>query len=644
MTAPFRNFCLFFLLLLAGSGLRPALAQRGTSGILLDTTIVLPDVTVTAARVEMPTRSAPVRVTVLDAAHSVEAGVRSVADLLETHSGAFIRRYGAGGLATLSLRGTGAGQTLILLDGHRIADPQLGQLDLSLLPTLLLQSVEVMHGAGSSLYGTDGLGGVVNLRTHAPGAAMRVLFTGGAGAFGERRGGLLASGGRKRLSALALVEHEQVEGDYLYLNKALFPPREVPRDGADRRGLSIFAGLRYHGDRQQAQVSGWHTGAERGLPTIGSTRQRGERQWDRQSRLWADYETRFSWGALRLGGLYQQSALRYASEQLRLDQTGRTQIGSVEMEVRTTRVRRWLLASGLAAGYGRARHPSLRKDAVQANMGLFLHGTGEYGRLLLFPALRADAYFLSDTSALAAISPRFGLNVRPVSRLPLHLKASAGRAFRMPTFNDRFWQPGGRPDLRPEHGWTYDAGLMYGAPSLQTELSVFAADVRDQITWMPTKSGIWSPENATRVRSRGLETSLQAQKEVWSWLRLKTGFFYTLTDTRDRSNPASPSYNRQVRYVPRHQFKLFGDFQSGPLTLGATGRYVGARPVSTDGSDNLDPFFLLDLQARFHVEWTNMSGALAVLVDNVFDRTYVVLQNYPMPPRHARLQLTLTFH
>ncbi len=624
------------LLLVCGAALASGAGARQAAPP--DTTVRLPDLTVTAARVEMPTRAAPVRVTVIDAEAGAAAGARSAADLLEGGSGAFMRRYGAGGLASVSLRGAGAAQTLILLDGHRIADPQLGQLDLSLLPALLLQSVEVMHGAGSALYGTDGLGGVVNLRARAPGAGMRMLVSGGAGGFGERNGGVLAAGGRGRFSVLALAERDQSEGDYAYFNEALFPARLVPREGADRRTTSVFGSLRYTGARRQMRLSGWRNDAERGLPTIGGTRPRGERQWDEHRRLWTDYDAAHRWGTLHVGALVQQSALRYANPQLRTDDTGRARVGSAEVEARTPAGRDWLAAVGAGAGWGRAEHPSLLAGAAQQSLNVFAHGMRRWKGAAVFPALRADAYLLADTLSYVALSPRLGLNA-PLFGEALRLKAAAGRAFRAPTFNDRFWQPGGRPDLRPEYGWTYDAGLAGQAGLVQAEATGFWSEITDQIVWTPNAAGVWAPANLARVRSRGLELSAQARTP--GRVGAGAGLFYTLTDARDRSEAGAAEYGRPVRYVPRRQAKAHAEARAGFASVGLDGRYVGRRYVSTDGAQALKPYFVLDAHARLEARRAHMRAALSFLVENALDRTYSVLQNYPMPPRLFRLRLLL---
>ncbi|RMH49440.1 MAG: TonB-dependent receptor [Bacteroidetes bacterium] len=607
----------------------------------LDTTVVLPGVTVTAARSQTPTTTAPVRVTVLGPEAIAATGARSVADLLEARAGLFVKRYGDGGLATLSLRGTGAAQTLVLVDGHRIADPQLGQLDLNLLPTILLDGVEVMHGAGSALYGTDGLGGVVNLRTVRPGPTPRARLAGGLGAYGERQGSLLLSGSRGRFSATAAAEYSAADGDFPYVNEALFPPREVRRRNADRARRALYATLGHRGDTHRTCLAAWINDAEQGLPGLASASPRDERQWDTNLRLWADHERRRRGRTLRLGGLVQHSRLRYVHPGLQIDDTGRTLLASAEAEVQALAGRRWLLAGGLAGGFGQAAHPNLAEQARDGHAGAFVHGTGHYDRLRLYPALRLDVYAAAQGPLRRAVSPRLGLNLQPSPALPLYLKAGAGRSFRIPTFNDRFWQPGGNPDLRPEHGWTVDAGLMAGTPAVQAEVTAFATRITDQIVWEPTRQGFWSPANVQRVRTRGLEASLRADRPLAPWLALGGHAFYTLTDARDRSAPDTPAYDQPLRYVPRHQLKAGAGLRLGPLRLDLLARYIGRRYLTTDGRQALDPLRALDGRLRLRLPMGPATATLALSVYNLTDQHLEIIKGYPLPPRHARLQLTL---
>ena len=615
-----------------------------------DTVLPLQRVTVTATRSPaVTTAEAPARVTVLGRQAIEETQSTSVADLLEARSGAFVRRYGSGGLATLSLRGAGASQSLILLDGHRIADPQLGQLDLSLLPTLLLESVEVMHGSGSALYGTDAIGGVVNLHTRTANSAPALELMAQYGAYGERSGSLLASGRDGAVSGLLLGEYRRAEGDFPYTSKVLLPPREVHRRNADRRRLTLFSTGRYVEHGVHVQGGAWYTGAERGLPGTAATAPTGERQWDEALRFWAGSRLPTPWGPLHLGGLLQHKQLRYKNPQQGTDDTGRTLIGSLRAEMRTTAGRHWHLASGLTGGYGRARHPSLVENAHEWRTGAFARATGRYGPLLLFPMLRTDAYFPRDGETLVALSPKLGANLEAGSfdsktflgKGTLHLKASAGRAFRRPTFNDRFWQPSGNPNLAPERGWSADVGLALDQSHRQVEVTVFGRRMRDEIVWQPSKKGYYAPVNIRRVRALGLEASLRQQWQLAERAALSSGIFYTFTDARNRSDPDDSAFGAQLRYVPFHQLKAQAHVAAGPFTLNVSGRYTGERYANSDGTRPLDPFAIVDAGLGLAQEVAGIQAELSLRVENVLNTDYAILQNRPLPPRHAQLQLTL---
>ncbi len=605
---------------------------------LPDSTVALPDVTVTATRVETATALAPVRVTVLDNEAIEASASSSVADLLDARTPLFIKRYGDGGLASVSFRGTGASQTLVLLDGHRIADPQLGQLDLSLLPTILLQSTEVVHGPGSALYGTDAIGGVVNLRTLALGSAPVVRAMGGYGAYGERTGSLLASIGQGKISGVAAFEYEGAAGDFPY---TIGTTRAVRRAGADRRRASLYSALGLRAGLHDLKIAGWYTDSERGLPGAAGTPPQGERQWDESLRLWADDRVRLPWGTLHVGGLVQRSALRYLHPGLGTDDTGRTLTGALEADAAVAWGRHWLLSGGVSGGYAAADHPDLSDEAREIRAGTFLSGTGSYGRLLLYPALRADAYFVHDAGTHVALSPRMGLNIQPFATRALYLKASAARAFRMPTLNDLYWTPGGNPDLRPERGWNVDGGLLVRHAHGYAELTAFAGRTRDEIVWLPASAGYWTPDNVTRVLRRGLEAGYHVSGLPLAGARVHSGIVYTFVQALDRSDPNAVSYGRQIRYIPREALKAYAGASLGPVRLDLNGRYMGRRYTSGGEQFYLDPYIVLDGQVRLEHRFGSLRTQLALAVENLLDTRYAVIENYPMPPRHARLRLLI---
>lgn len=586
------------------------------------------------------------RVTVIDSLAVERSGAASVADLLADRSGSFIKSYGTTGLSSLSLRGTGSSHSLVLLDGRRIQDPQLGQLDLSLLPTLLVESVEIMHGSGSALYGSNPFGGVVNIQTLAAGRTETVRASGTYGAFGRREASMLVGGSQGGLTAVFAGEANRTSADFPYLNETVYPPRTVRRRNADREQLSLYSSLGYQASSAEYRLSGWYNQADRGLPGVSTSNPQDERQQDAQLRVWGDGRFDRSWGALKVGGLLQSIDRRYVNPALSLDQTGRSLVASTEISATSIVSDRWLLSGGAFLSHEHAAHPRLQNEAGEQTAAAFVHGTGHYGRLLLYPVLRADAYFLSAGSGRPSVAatPQLGINLRPLENYRLRIKSSIGRSFRMPTLNDRYWLPGGNPDLQPERGWTVDAGLAVPWTRQSAELTFFRTAMTNQITWQPSESGEWTPDNVDRTVSRGIEASYRLRWTLSSGSALTGSLFYTYTDARNRSDRSSDSYNKQLRYVPRHQFKTVLGVTWNEIYVGTHLRAVGERFVTSDGRQSLSPYLVVDGVAQTTVDLGAVTADLGVSIDNIFDEDYSVVQYYPMPPRSGRIRLSLEWN
>ena len=587
-----------------------------------DSTVTLPPITVTALRVPVSVVRAPIRTQVLDRSAIIESGALTVADLLRQRSALFVRQY-VGGLSTLSQRGGSASQTLVLLDGHRIASPQAGQLDLSLLPTILLNAVEVTSGAGGVLYGTGAIGGVVNLQT----ASSEDLFTVHAetGAWGKRNGAFYATTRHGRLAGTVAGEIDRYRGDYPYLNRALFPPEESPREGGDQKKHSIFGSMTWTRPNDEWRVSAWYNDAERGLPSINSSLPSGERQWDENLRVWTHVRRKWPWGSLKAGGLTQVGVLRYVNPRIDIDNTGRTTLSSVHASIELEPIRAWHLGGGVETGFGQADHPSLQQGNMERRYAAYAHAIGSWGSISIYPALRLDHY--ARPNRVSPVIPSLGINVH--LKRNLHLKGSAASAFRMPTFNDRFWLPGGNPDLNPERGESFDAGLIWLYGGLQIEMTTFINRLRDQIVWQPTSAGYWAPMNVSRATNYGLETSVDFQRALTRRIETRAGLVWT------RVAQKSDSF---LRLIPRNAIKGHTHFRWRFLSASIAASYTGALAITSVTES--DPFFLVHGQLKMHAG----PVSLGVHGENLLDARYEYLPANPMPPRQVRLILTLTFH
>lgn len=615
-------------------------------------------VTVTATRHRTPAHRVPARVTVLGREDVEATGAASVADVLEDRSAVFLKRYGPDGLASISLRGSGASHTLVLLNGHRISDPQLGQIDPTLLPAVLLQRAEVVHGPASALYGTDAVGGVVALET--PDASRPLVrFQSSLGAWGERGASGLVGGPipGTPLTATVAADLTTSDGDYLYVDSTAFDAATRttgvtrPRENTDLQRSALFGTLALDTDRHDAALGVLVTDAERGLFDYAAAQ--AARQSDGALRLWGDHTVR--WGAVRVVSAVavQRATLRYQNPSLGVDDEGRTRLASVQTRAERT----WAAAGGVwtgtaggSLGHGTADHPKLAEAARETATAAFAQAVADYGRVLASASLRWDrtrAASADSSGAVRALSPRLGVNVQPTPWRGLRLKGSAGRAFRSPTFNDRFWSPGGDPALRPERGWTAEAGASLeaapGGVRLAAEATAFTSRLTDQIVWRFARfadGSYWAPVNIGQTRTDGWEASASA-RVGGPRASAELGGLWTRARARDRSDPASPSFDQPLLYVPDDQGKAYVALGWRALRLDVQLRHAGRRFVQSDGGSSLPPYTVADVQIGARLSALGGQGRLALRLDNLTDARYAVTPRSPMPPRHLRLTLTL---
>jgi iron complex outermembrane receptor protein len=398
------------------------------------------------------------------------------------------QRAPGGSQADLSIRGASFGQTLVLLNGMRLNDAQSGHHNLDIpVPLDSLSRIEVLHGAGSTLYGSDATGGVVNLIA-APSESSEVRLRAALGndGFNQQRNMWSEAAGS---FAHQLILSRDFSSGFL-------PDR-------DYRHLSA------------ASLSHWHA---TDLVLAHADRAFGADQFYGNFNSWERTRTWFASLARRFGDNTQASfAYRRHTDLFVLYRdrpslyTNRHAVESFEVSARRTEP----LARNLRLHWGvEAIHESIASTNL-----------GDHRRS------RGSAYAALDARALGRFSLSFGAREElyhggaaefsPTASggvwLGTHLKlrASASRAFRLPSFTDLYYHDPatlGSPDLRPERAWSGEGGLDWNAgPRLAGSLTVFERRERDVIDYMRrSPADIWRAANIHRLRMKGLEASVRA--------------------------------------------------------------------------------------------------------------------------------------
>lgn len=426
-------------------------------------------------------------------------------DYLRTDPSTFVEQRGAGGAqADISIRGSSFEQTLVLLNGLRVDDPESGHLNLDLPVSLeAMSNIEVLHGAGSTLYGSDAVGGVVDFVTAAPTSTSLRLRTGG-GSFGENDQSILASVARPRWSESATATRNFSTGflpDRDYRNESassetrwhtVLGESDILLAGSDRAyGADGFYGPFNAWER----TKGWFASARQQFGENTEAAFGYRRHADNFVLLrndpgfYANNHVDHSWeGVVRRREPIAKAAnlfygLEADADSIHSNNLGRharnQEAGYLDLDLHAAR--RWSLSGGLR--------------------GEFLSGGG--GRQVWSPDLAGSLW----------VSPS------------VKLRASAGYGFRLPTYTDLYYSDPstiGNAHLKPESAWSGDGGAdWYANARLTASATVFYSRQHDAIDYVRANPAQrWQAANLVGLRFTGVESSLAWQATQRQAIRL----------------------------------------------------------------------------------------------------------------------------
>ena len=565
----------------------------------------------------------------------------TVAELLAAESTTYLKTYGLGSLATSSLRGGSAGQTLVLWNGLPLSSPMLGLLDLSLLPLGAVGAVRLTPGGDGARRGSGAVGGVLELDSGdapAPGLTPAAGFRYGSFGLGEQDVAL--SGGSERVRATTRFVTTRARNDFPFQPAPGLAERRQPNARLAQDILTQSLYWLPHPGRRLA-LHYWYQDTDREIPpTLVQNRSQAS-QRDRADRLALDYRSdgrRLAWRA-RAG--YFREVQDYRDPGILLE---------------TTNAFRTLSGEATAAHH-RGRHRLQLGAAGQATRAT-TRGYGAAARHDTRPAVFADWRYTSERLSLqlggrqewsghrtVPFVPTLGAEYRP--RPGWALRARAGRHYRLPTLNDRYWAPGGRADLRPESGWSQEAGLAYrggrGRWAYGGELTAHHRRTDNWILWsVPPGENFFSAGNVACVRSYGLEPRLRLDyrhRRAAAGLRL--GYDYLRATNEIAQESPRIAAGEQLIYTPRHRAFAALQLRWRDWGLGYHQHYTG--PVAGI-NEPVAGFAVADLRLRYSGDFAGATVTAFASVHNLWDADYLVIERRPTPGRHLRTGVRFSFH
>ncbi|ASR90858.1 MULTISPECIES: TonB-dependent receptor domain-containing protein [Alcaligenes] len=593
-------------LMVALAGALPFIATAQTAPVAK-----LDQIVVTPSRMAQSLKNVVGDVTVIDQETLQKAGQSSVAEILQRQPGVEI--YTEGGPQTVSgiyLRGTNPQHTRVMIDGMRINSSTSGSVNWQAIDPALIERIEIVRGAGSSLYGSDAIGGVVNIITKKGGGDRALsawgnmglgsqdTFKASAGFSGAAQGwdySLASSYG----TSDGFSATNPLAGIYTY---------NPDKDGYTQHGLTGSLGYEWAQGQHlgltaiNSYIDGqFDNGTSTSRPPSTQTRQQtyGLTSTNKLSELWT---SRLSASLSKETVENRAFASRYST--LQRQYSWQNNLAFAQGHTLS------LLAERLEE---RMTHTTVHKDDKRNTNAFALIYRGDINQHHLQASVRNDnisGYGNKVTGGL-------GYDLDITSNWTVGVAANTG--FRAPTFADLYtpyeaYMVGsfsGNPNLKPEKSRNVEGHIRYTDETTELGLVVYQNRISDMInTYACDANSNCTTTNTEKARITGV--TLTAMKQLGNT---------TLSASADFTNPKDRNTDKQLVRRAKQNYKVAVDHKFGDLKAGAEYLFASHRYEDAKNEQRLGSYGLLNLTASYPL---TSSLEAQLRWNNVFDKDYTL--------------------
>lgn len=543
--------------------------------------------------------------------------VRSVAELLSTINGIQMSATGGAGQTTsLFTRGTNAGHTLVVIDGQRVSSATLGQVPFADLSLDQIERVEIIKGPRASLWGSDAIGGVIQLFTRqlAPGELAVDL---GYGNHNQMQASVSAAIGHGD-GATTFTAAARASDGY-----DVFESAEPDDDGYNKENVSIKG---YQKLTEQWQVD-WLAKYDQGNNDYDNSWGNNEASFETtQFQLSATQEDKNWHQAFHLGSQTNET-ISFGKEVSEKD-------GSI---FETSRLQaNWL------AGYQFSQQLSLNwgadyiKESVDTSTdytedardiyAVYTHINYDNQSQIVEASVRYDD--IEGVDSEVSYSASFGQRFSKDTLVSLNI----GTGFKAPSFNDLYYPADafsyGNPDLLPETSQSIELLINTHVLGVDAQLSLYNTDIEDLIVWDPDQDFRYTPNNVAQAEISGIELTLSADLLSFSH-EVQLGYL----DAED-STSKTPLI-RRAEQTARYQLSRQWNALNVLASVSYRGEYEDSQWPSTITMPSVT---LIDLSASYQLnnDWT-----LGLKVNNLLDEEYFSANHYYGQP--AQYLVTVSY-
>jgi iron complex outermembrane receptor protein len=515
--------------------------------------------------------------------------------------------------------------------------------DLSRISTFDFSDISLQSGGASALLGSGVIGGSLHLSNamkFSTPVQTSVLLN--ASTVGNTTAGLKINAGGSRLVYSGSLSGDWNKNNFWYTD---YSGERVRLEHALVKSISTIHQAEYILNPKQRLTAGlWLQATDRQIPPTMTMAESDQQQWDqavRSSLQWSYTGTNQSFIAR---SAFIDEKEHYRSNDSLIDEKYHLNTYQVDFEYKRSLGKQFTLGSGTTAHFTRAD--------VQAYSGIENQPEGSVWFALAFfqprSGIKSVVNLRQDFSKgyKVPFCPSFSAEV-PVSK---HISTSFGvsRNFRVPTMNDRYWIPGGNPDLKPESSWNLEAGVKFNMHTGDLVKSVIALNlyslmIDNMIQWVPISATLWTPQNVQKVWSRGVEVSSRSD---WKYAGLngyfRFGYIYSPSTYKETADNQTDIIDKQLIYIPLHKVQETFFIGKGLYYTQFSFTLTGKRYVQSNNEKSLPAYTLFDWYAGTTLKTKKVNFRFQGAIRNVLNVTYQSVLYYPEPGRSFSISILIT--
>ncbi len=556
---------------------------------------------------------------------TLERTTYSLTNTLRNNSTIYFRENGYGMVSSASFRGTNAAQTAVIWNGIPINSSLTGQTDFNTIAPNAFDELTIKSGGGGAAFGSGAVGGSIHLNNSVEfveqqTSEVRLGYGSFDTFFGNFKLRKSAENWYMDLAAQAISS----ENNYEYLEQD-----RLNENGAFKNAnISFNSGWKW----KQHTVS-FHSNyfkADRNLSGT-LTAPSEENYKDETTRNLITWNFRKgNWNHLtKVAHLYERyQYLPNKENELYFQGKARTTITNYQLDhhisekIKLTGLLDYTHIEGEGSNIGRNSRNT---------MAAVLLGKHELSSKFTY-GFHLRQEFLNDFQNPLL----FGLDAKYRISSTYHLSVNASRNYRIPAFNDLFWNAGGNMSLQPENSYQADIGNDFHFGKFNATIRGFYIASTDLIKWQPNAQGIWSPVNIAETENYGWEFSGTFQHHIKEH-RFTADLNYAYTKAIDKER------DKQLIYVPFHKLTGILKYSYKNTALSFQTLTNGEVFTTTDNRGTLAGYTVANLGGEYTVYINKHPLLIGGAVNNLFNRYYENVAFRPMPNRNYTLFINFKF-